>query len=127
MPRLLRAAVVFALLFLCIPLHAALTADNLLLVVNKNIPDSQKLAEHYAEARQVPAGRIVALDLPAGDEISVEAFDEKMVAPIRQFIEDNALQAKITCIVNLYGVPLRIPNRTNDVALREELVSIRKQ
>jgi uncharacterized protein (TIGR03790 family) len=42
-------------------------------------------------------------------------------------IAENKLQGQVTCIVNFYGVPLRIPGRTNDAALREELVSLRKQ
>ncbi len=107
--------------------RAELTPDNLLLIVNKNVPDGQKLAEHYADVRHLPAGRIVALDLPTGDEITVDAFDEKMVAPIRQFITDHHLEDQVTCLVNFYGVPLRIPSRAKDAPLRMELVSLRKQ
>src|SRR5689334_12975336 len=127
MQTFMRSLVITLLLICPTPLCAALTPDNLLLVVNKNVPDSQKLAEYYAQQRHVPDGRIVSLDLPTGDNISVEEFDQKMVAPIRQFISENKLQSQVTCIVNFYGVPLRIPGRTNDLDLREELVSLRKQ
>src|SRR3954468_4503318 len=114
MRKLLRTLLVVSVACLVTSVRAALTADNLLLVVNKNVPDSQKLAEYYAQQRHVPDGRTVSLDLPTGDNISVADCDAKAVAPIRQFITDNKLQSQVTCIVNFYGVPLRIPGRTND-------------
>ena len=108
-------------------LHAALTADNLLLIVNKNVPDGQKLAEYYAQQRHVPDGRILSLDLPAGDEMSVDDFDAKLVTPTCEFLIANHLKEKVTCVVTFYGVPLRIPARQSTADLRAELVSIRKQ
>src|SRR4051812_25214978 len=107
--------------------RAALTADNLLLITNKNVPDSRKLADHYAEARHVPAGRVVELDLPTGDDIPVDVYDEKMVAAIRDFILSNHLEKQIGCLVTFYGVPLRIPNRPNTSELKEEIAAIRRQ
>jgi uncharacterized protein (TIGR03790 family) len=106
---------------------AALTPDNLLLITNKNVPDSRKLADHYAQARNVPEGRIVELDLSTADDIAVDEYDEKMVAPIREFILSNRLEKKVGCLVTFYGVPLRIPNRANTPELKEEIVSLRKQ
>jgi hypothetical protein len=44
---------------------AALSADELVLIVNKNVPAGIKTAEYYAKARLVPDGRIIQLDLPA--------------------------------------------------------------
>src|SRR4051812_4568095 len=126
MRLLLRALLFAAPLLVCSAAFAALTADNLLLITNKNVPDSRKLADHYAEARHVPAGRIVELDLPTGDEIPVDVYDEKMVAPIRDFILSNHLEKQIGCLVTFYGVPLRIPNRANTPELKEEIVSVRR-
>src|SRR4051812_35851799 len=117
------------LLSICLTssVRAALTADNLLLVVNKNVPDSQRLAEYYAQRRHVPDGRILALDLTNADDLDADSFDEKMVVPIREFLTANKLTNQVTCVVTFYGVPLRIPARANSVELREELVSLRKQ
>lgn len=125
--KLLRAMILLSVAFVSSAARAALTADNLLLIVNKNVPNSRMLAEHYSEQRHVPAGRIVELDLPTGDEISADAFDQSMVAPIRQFILSNHLEKQITCLVTFYGVPLRIPARANTPELRAELVSLRRQ
>jgi uncharacterized protein (TIGR03790 family) len=127
MPMNRRLIVVALSLAFATSLHAALTADNLLLVVNKNAPDGQKLAEYYAQQRHVPAGRIVSLDLPTGDDIGADDFDEKIVAPIREYLTSNHLKEQVTCIVNFYGVPLRIPARQNTPELRDEIVAIRRQ
>ena len=108
-----RTLAILFFLLIATPVRAGLTADNLLLIVNKNAPDGQKLAEYYAQQRQVPDGRIVVLDLPTGDEIDVDTFDEKIVVPVRQFLTDNHLQKQVTCLVTFYGVPLRIPTRVN--------------
>ena len=93
-----------------------LTAENLVLVVNKNDPASGKLAQFYADQRKVPAGRIISLDLPAGDEIPFDDFNAKAVAPIRAFLKDHQLETKVTCIVTFYGVPLRVGPRSNGPA-----------
>src|SRR5215212_7924736 len=116
-----RFSILLFLLICSTSSRAALTADNLLLITNKNVPDSRKLADHYAKARNVPDGRIVELDLPVGDEIPVDAYDEKMVGPIREFILSNHLEKQIGCLVTFYGVPLRIPNRANTPELKEEI------
>ncbi|HQY88235.1 MAG TPA: hypothetical protein PK402_06225, partial [Tepidisphaeraceae bacterium] len=41
----------------------ALTADDLALVVNIRQPEGKLLAEHYAQVRKVPEGRIIEIDI----------------------------------------------------------------
>ena len=74
------------LLFVCgcvVALFAAdaraLTPDQLLLIVNKNTPAGVELAAFYAKARNVPDGRILALDLPEKDEVSFDEYETKVV------------------------------------------------
>ena len=98
----------------------ALQPDELLLVVNRNVPAGQKLAEFYKTARLVPDGRIVALDLPGGDDIPFALYEKNVVRPLRAHIKAAGLEGKIKCIVTFYGVPLRIGQRmTSDVEKRE--------
>src|SRR3954471_7296064 len=107
MPR--RFAILLLLLLLCLARASlALTADDLLLVTNKNVPEGRKLAEFYAAQRKVPDGRIVELDLPAVDEIPFNAYEEKVVPVLREFLVKNGLATKVTAAVTFYGVPLRI-------------------
>jgi uncharacterized protein (TIGR03790 family) len=112
-------------------LHAApLTADQIVLVINRNAPQSRELAEFYAQARGIPADRIIPLDVPQGEEITFDRY-ERLVAPVvRQFLREKQLQDKIRCLVTFYGVPLRIADRIYtlpDNNERERLVDLSKR
>jgi uncharacterized protein (TIGR03790 family) len=119
----MRRTVIGFILYLLAPAGAfGLSADDLLLVVNKNVPEGRKLAEFYAAQRKVPDGRIVELDLPAGDEISFDGYEKDVFGAVRSFLAKGGLGTKVTCVVTFYGVPLRVAARANtpaDVAERD--------
>ena len=87
---------------------AELEADDLALVINRNVPESRELAEYYVQARSVPDGRIIELDLPNRDEISREQYEADVAAPVRQALMDRGLAGEVTCLVTVYGVPLKV-------------------
>src|SRR5882762_879690 len=100
-----------SLLFLLLAfpqLAHALQSDEILLLVNKNVPESLGLAHFYTNARRLPDGRILSLPLPIGEEISFTNYETQVVPQLRQFLKDNNLDKKITCIVPFFGIPLRI-------------------
>ena len=112
----------------------ALTADELVLIVNGNIPSSVKSAEFYAQARQVPAGRIIKLNLPAGEEIPFAKYEEEVIPTVRGFLRDNGLEQKVKCAVTFFGVPFRIgskqlsPEEAAEAAtLKVELAEVAKK
>ena len=104
----------------------ALQADELLLLVNSSNPSSQRCAEFYAKARGVPAGRILALNLPNNDDISFVQYERDVVPPVRAFLRRNGLAAKVKCIVTFYGVPLRIGAWSPTPAEHGEIADLRQ-
>src|SRR5258706_6463780 len=103
----------------------ALQPDEILLLVNKNVPESLGLAHFYVNARRLPDSRILSLPLPIGEEIAFANYETTVVPQVRQFLKDNNLDKKITCIVPIFGAPLRIgPHLLND-AEREELDALK--
>ncbi len=86
----------------------ALTADDLLLIVNKNEPAGMELAQHYAKVRNVPDGRIVQVDVPAWNEIPSEQFERDVAEPVRVHLRKNELTTRVKCLVTFYGMPLRV-------------------
>ncbi len=55
--KLISALIIWsALLFLPIP-TLALAPENLIIVYNRNLPESQTLARYYVDKRQVPVGQ----------------------------------------------------------------------
>lgn len=113
-----------ALLFLATP-ALALAPDELLLIANRKVPQSEQLARFYAQQRQVPADRIVLLDLPTGDDMPGEAFDERVALPIREYLQQHQLQGKIRCLTTFYGTPLRLLARKNSDVENAELQALR--
>lgn len=114
--------------------HAfGLGPDDLLLITNKNVPEGRALAEFYAALRKVPAGRIVELDLPPGEQISADAYDTVVAPTLREFLQKEKLVGRVTCLVTFYGMPLKVAGRTNaqtpqageDAAFDSELALLR--
>jgi uncharacterized protein (TIGR03790 family) len=123
----MRFARLITILLLCLGLPGAamaLSADELLLIVNKNEPHSVELAHFYAQQRQVPNGRIVALEVPAADDLSFEQFEAAVRTPILKHLRDNGLDAKVTCLVTFYGMPLRIGPPTQSPLEKAELEAV---
>jgi len=111
MRRAARPLIAILLLALVTTARAELRPENVLLVVNRNVHAGRELADFYRAARLIPADHILALDLPAGDDLSFADFEASVRAPLREALRTRHLEAQITCIVTFYGVPLRIGNR----------------
>lgn len=122
-----KAYLLLLVLLAAVSAARALTPDQLLLVVNKNDPDGQALADHYATARQVPADRIVALDVPKGDDLPFDTYERNVVPVIRAFLREHQLDRKVTCLVTFRGVPLRLPDRKLTEAEKQEVAKIHQE
>jgi uncharacterized protein (TIGR03790 family) len=110
----------------------ALEPKDVWLVVNKNVPESRQVADHYIARRGVPKGNVVELDLPKVEDISRADYDSKLAAPLREALGDQ--KDKVKVLVTTYGVPLRVgqqqPNETEKAALeklRPELIELRQK
>ncbi len=104
----------FLSVLLAAPASAELLPKNLLLVVNRNDPDGVALATYYARARAVPPAQIIQLDLPTGNEISIDEYERDIADPIRVALQSAAYAGDVKCIVTFLGVPFRIPPRPKE-------------
>src|SRR5688572_21587807 len=109
------------------PAAHALGPENLVLVVNKNVPESRQLAEYYAKRRGLPEGRILELNLPAAEEISFADYETLVLAPTREFLTRPEIADKVTCLVTFYGVPLKIAARVSTSAEQAEAQRLREE
>ncbi len=115
----------FLLLCFVSPAWAALTADQLVLIANRNLPDSVELARHYAEVRSVPAANVLELDLPVNEKILPPEYERRLVEPVRAFLKSPA-GLNIRCAVLFYGVPLHIRPLESTREQRDELALLRR-
>jgi len=95
-----------AVLLAASSLAAALEPGEVVLIVNRNMPESAEVAEHYREKRQVPRENVISLDLPTTEDISRRDYDTKLVAPLRAALKER--KEKIKVLLCIYGVPLRV-------------------
>ena len=62
----------------------ALEPKEVFLLVNKNLPASKEVAEHYCQKRGVPLDNIILLDVPTSEDIGRQAYNNNIVAPVRR-------------------------------------------
>ena len=112
-------------------------AEEMVIVVNRNDPDSLSIGQHYARQRGIPESRIVHLSAPIKETISIAEYVNTVANPLLNALLENewvkGVKAgskdvygrerlsvsihSIPFVVLIKGVPLRI---TNDPLLIEE-------
>lgn len=108
---------------------SALRADGIdssstLVVYNKNDPDSQGLAQYYANRRSIPSNQVVGLDCPAAEEIQRADYEGGIAAPLRALFRKRGwwtfgrdasgrqvvTSSTIRFVALVRGIPLKIAN-----------------
>lgn len=105
--------------------------DSVVVVYNRNMPDSLAVAEHYAAKRSVPQEHLVGLDLPTSESMSRESYERLVETPLLARFRDQEWfeydyevipasrervggvlkrikQASVRYLALCYGVPLKI-------------------
>jgi uncharacterized protein (TIGR03790 family) len=120
-----------ALLFLS-PVAFALGPNDVWLVVNKNVPESKEIAEHYCKMRSIPDGHILYLDLPTTEEMSRHAYNTRLADPLRKELREQ--RDKVKVLLTIYGVPSHVgpeeptaDEKKEIEKIDKELESLRKQ
>src|SRR3954449_3593814 len=108
LPRIVVAGLALLLLPLCAPPAQAQTGANVLVVYNDAAPGSVRIAERYAERRQVPAEQRLRITTAARDEITRPEYERQIQAPIVAWLNTHQAHDRILYIVLAKGVPLRI-------------------
>ncbi len=104
---------------------AALTPQEVVVVVNANARGSEKLGKYYCLARNIMPERMVVLRTTAGAIVSRKEYNDNIRDPLREFLTRNKLKGQIKCIVLMWGVPVRVLG-TEPTSRQRELVSAYK-
>ncbi|MGL6076617.1 MAG: TIGR03790 family protein [Fimbriiglobus sp.] len=84
----------------------ALEPREIVVLANRRAKDSEAVARHYLAARQVPEANLLLVDLPDAMDISRPVYEEKVVAPLREFLKAKTTPTK--CLLTVFGMPLRV-------------------
>src|ERR1700733_876903 len=119
------------LIFALAPLFVRAGGDEAVVIYNSRAPESKAVAEHYAQARQVPEKQIYGFALTPNEEMSRAEFRDSLQSPLFKKLEADGLwklemtfykgtnnqpdravrkvvASKIRYAVLCYGVPLKI-------------------
>jgi uncharacterized protein (TIGR03790 family) len=120
-----------AWLLLLTPLLAGAGGEEVVVVYNSRLPESQMVAEHYAAARAVPKNQVFGLPLNTNEVMTRVEFTDSLQLPLAEKLEAAGLwkfgkiripatneqsarteirvvKSKIRYAVLCYGVPLKI-------------------
>ncbi|MEO7790009.1 MAG: TIGR03790 family protein [Vicinamibacterales bacterium] len=106
--RIAAAGLALLLLPWCALEARAQTGANVLIVYNTAVEGSRRIAERYAERRQVPAEQSLGVTTVTTDEISRPDFERQIQSPIAGWLNQQQAQDRILYIVLAKGLPLRI-------------------
>src|SRR5258707_14265664 len=104
MQLFMRAALAITFLLRLTSIASALDPKEVFLLVNKNVPASREVAEHYCKQRGVPIENIIVLDAPTTEDISRKDYNTKIVEPLRAELKGKKDQARV--LLSIYGMPL---------------------
>jgi uncharacterized protein (TIGR03790 family) len=104
---------------------AAIEPAEVVLLVNRNLPESLEVGEHYRMKRGVPKENLIILDLPKVEDISRQEYDARIVAPVRAALKER--KGKIKVLLCIYGVPLRVGGKQPNDQEKAELAPIQME
>ena len=90
----------------------ALEPDEILVIANRQISASEKIAEYYCEKRKIPKKNIIylALGYNPRERISRDEYERSLALPIRRELQ-RRLPGEIRCLVTTYGIPIKVGPR----------------
>jgi uncharacterized protein (TIGR03790 family) len=86
----------------------ALSPSDLVIVFNRNLPESKGVANYYAQRRGVPAANMVGVDVPDSEDMYRGDYERKLVPPVKAQVEKVRGKGGQPAILLVYGVPLRV-------------------
>lgn len=89
-------------------LASAQGPQNVLVVVNDKSAVSRSIGEYYERKRSIPASNVCHINTGIEEDISRDAYDQTVAAPIRECLEKKNLVESILYLVTTLQVPLRI-------------------
>jgi len=83
----------------------ALEPLEIVVVANTQEREGVDIARFYMKQRNIPERNLLLLHTTLNEGINRHSYDDEIAEPIREFLTDKP---KISCLVLMYGLPLRI-------------------
>src|SRR5437867_3942215 len=90
--KLLHPSLVLLALFAATPaLRADDSGESVVVIYNNLMPESQSVAEHYAQRRHVPTNHLIGFSLPATEAMTRAEFSDRLQKPLLKTLEEKKL------------------------------------
>lgn len=97
----------------------AISPEEILVVVNKRMRGAEELAQYYMEQRSIPDANLLKISVPLEEVIDRDVYDEMIRNKVRGIL-GKAEYSRISTIVLMYGVPLKVkPPEHNALQVKE--------
>jgi len=102
-----RTAIITLLMLICCGTGFALEPNEILVIANRQISASKRIADYYCEKRNIPMKNILYLALGHNprEAISRDEYERSLALPIRRHLQ-RRFPGEIRCLVTTYGIPV---------------------
>lgn len=112
----------------------ALESDEILVIANRQISASKRIAEYYRKKRKIPDKNIIYLALGhnPSEKIKREEYEKSLALPIKKRLRQR-FPGEIRCLVTTYGIPVKvgpqgpIPGKGSKINELKRILSEEKQ
>jgi len=107
----------------------ALRPEEILIITNKQLPESVELGRYYCQRRSVPVENVLALNLGTAlsDTITRDDYNTSLAGPIRETVNSRSFTGPIRCLLTTYGVPFRVAGRGRLQGREKQLKGLRER
>ncbi|UCG57509.1 MAG: TIGR03790 family protein [Phycisphaerales bacterium] len=128
MERALKTTTAILAVLVCCQAVFALEPDEILVIANKGVAASGRLARYYCKKRAVPTANILYLSLGMRleDSITRGDYEKWLSGPIRKELLTRKDGGRIRCLLTTYGVPTRVGKRGPLVGFEGRLRQLRE-
>ena len=90
----------------------ALEPDEILVIANRQISASERIAEYYCEKRKIPKKNIIylALGYNPRESIGRDDYERSLALPIRRELQ-RRFPGEIRCLITTFGIPIKVGPR----------------
>ena len=105
------SALLLAILLGCTvaaPSALALAPSDLIVIYNRNLPDSKAVAEYYAQKRRVPWNQLLGVAVSTAEDMPRQDYEQNLLPPVRAAVKKLQAQGHTPALLLVYGLPLRV-------------------
>ena len=104
-----RTAIITLLMLIFSGKGLALESSEILVIANRQISASKRIAEYYCEKRNIPKKNIIYLALghKPRETIKRDEYEKSLALPIRKRLQ-RRFPGEIRCLVTTYGIPVKV-------------------